>query len=234
MRFAVQFWLWLVPLLPLLWLLMRAADRRAGRRLATLLGPRAADHVEMANPRLTAWRRFFLFFGLFWLLLALARPLRIQKLATVRAIRRQADRRLLAGPQTGAVGQIQEREIGRRERQADLGRVHGKGHAEPRARRDELPDVRALLAPLAGRAGRVGAQVERDVGLGRALFPAPAQRVLAAAEQTGQVCGLDDAEHPKSDVQVQPLVPGLVGVVGVGPHLLVNLPVLRHPGLKAW
>jgi len=74
MRFAVPVWLWLVPLLPFLWLLLRAADRRARGRLERLLGPRAAGHVEMANPRLLAWQRFFLFGGLFWLLLALARP----------------------------------------------------------------------------------------------------------------------------------------------------------------
>ena len=46
MRFAADFWLYLVPLLPLLWLLLRVGDRRATRRLTRLLGRRAADHVE--------------------------------------------------------------------------------------------------------------------------------------------------------------------------------------------
>ncbi len=74
MRFAAQFWLYLVPVLPVLWLLLRAGDRRADRRLGRLLGQRAGDHVEAANPRLRGWRRFLYLGGLFWLLLALARP----------------------------------------------------------------------------------------------------------------------------------------------------------------
>jgi len=73
-RFAAETWLYLVPALPLVWLLLRAGDRRAARRLARLLGRRAGDHVERANPRLRSWRRFLWFSGLFWLLLALARP----------------------------------------------------------------------------------------------------------------------------------------------------------------
>jgi len=73
-RFAQEFWLWLVPLLPLFWLLLRSTDRHARGRLELLLGPNAAGHVEWANPRLVSWQRFFLFSGLFWLLLALARP----------------------------------------------------------------------------------------------------------------------------------------------------------------
>jgi Ca-activated chloride channel family protein len=74
LRFAAEIWLWLVPLLPAVWLLFRAADRRAAVRLADLLGPRAAGHVEGDNPRLRSWRRFLFLAGLFWLLLALARP----------------------------------------------------------------------------------------------------------------------------------------------------------------
>jgi len=73
-RFDQQFWLYLVPLMPLMWLILRASDRRARNRLAVLLGPRADRHVEGANPRLGTWRRFLFFAGIFWLLLALARP----------------------------------------------------------------------------------------------------------------------------------------------------------------
>ncbi|MFN2371717.1 MAG: VWA domain-containing protein, partial [Candidatus Krumholzibacteriia bacterium] len=74
MRFAAAIWLYAVPLLPVLWLLLRATDRRAAGRLRLLLGARAGDHVEAANPRLRGWRRFLWLAGLFWLLLALARP----------------------------------------------------------------------------------------------------------------------------------------------------------------
>ena len=74
MRFAEEIWLWAIPFLPLLWLLFRASDRSAGRRLVQLLGQQGAAHIERANPRLRSWQRFFLFAGLFWLLLALARP----------------------------------------------------------------------------------------------------------------------------------------------------------------
>ncbi len=74
MRFAEQFWLWVVPLLPLLWLALRVGDRRAAAGLRRLLGPRAAEHVEGRNLRLRGWRRFLLLAGIFWLLLALARP----------------------------------------------------------------------------------------------------------------------------------------------------------------
>ncbi len=74
MRFAQEFWLYLVPLVPLLWFVFRAADRRTNRRLVSLLGPEAHTHIEGLNPRLLSWRRFFFLAGLFWLLLALARP----------------------------------------------------------------------------------------------------------------------------------------------------------------
>jgi Ca-activated chloride channel family protein len=74
MRFASEFWLYLIPLLPLLWLGLRAADRRAAERLALLLGPHAQRQVEGANPRLRSWRRFLSFSGAFWLMLALAQP----------------------------------------------------------------------------------------------------------------------------------------------------------------
>ncbi|HPF70740.1 MAG TPA: VWA domain-containing protein, partial [Candidatus Krumholzibacteria bacterium] len=74
MRFAAQIWLYLVPLLPAAWLLLRLGDRRARRRLTALLGARSAAHVEGGNPRLRGWRRFLLLSGVFWLLLALARP----------------------------------------------------------------------------------------------------------------------------------------------------------------
>ena len=74
MRFAQEIWLYLVPALLLLWVVLRAADRQAEGRLRLLLGKRAADHIENASPRLVTWRRFLLFSGLFMLLLALARP----------------------------------------------------------------------------------------------------------------------------------------------------------------
>lgn len=74
MRFVHDVWLYAVLLLPLVWLGLRLADRRAAGRLRLLLGRRAAEHVEGANPRLRGWRRFFLLAGLFCLLLGLARP----------------------------------------------------------------------------------------------------------------------------------------------------------------
>ena len=74
MRFVNEFWLYLIPSLPLLWLGLRAADRHAASRLTTLLGPEAARHVEGANPRVRSWQRFLSFAGAFWLLLALAQP----------------------------------------------------------------------------------------------------------------------------------------------------------------
>ena len=74
MRFVNEFWLYLVLLLPLLWLGLRAADRRAASRLTLLLGPQASRHVEGANPRVRTWRRFLAFAGAFWVLLALAQP----------------------------------------------------------------------------------------------------------------------------------------------------------------
>ena len=74
MRFAQEIWLWLVPVLPVLWLLFRSADRGADAKMRLLLGDQAERHVEGANPRLRTWRRFLFFAGLFWLLMALARP----------------------------------------------------------------------------------------------------------------------------------------------------------------
>lgn len=74
MRFAQEFWLYLMPALPALWLLARVGDRRARMRLDALLGPAAAQHVERHNPRLRSWDRFLFFTGAFFLLLALARP----------------------------------------------------------------------------------------------------------------------------------------------------------------
>jgi len=73
-RFGAEIWLWFVPLLPAIWWLLWWADRSAAGRLDLLLGSRAGDHVEHGNPRLRSWRRFFFLVGLFWLLMALARP----------------------------------------------------------------------------------------------------------------------------------------------------------------
>ena len=74
MRFVNEIWLYLIPVLPLLWVGLRAADRRAAGRLAVLLGPEGARHREQASPRLRTWRRFLAFAGVFWLMLALAQP----------------------------------------------------------------------------------------------------------------------------------------------------------------
>ena len=74
MRFAAEIWLWCVPLLPLAWLLLRAGDRRVAGQLQQLLGAQADAHIEGARPRLRQWQRFLFLSGLFWLLLALARP----------------------------------------------------------------------------------------------------------------------------------------------------------------
>jgi Ca-activated chloride channel family protein len=74
MRFAAQGWLFLLTVLPLLWLLWRVGDGRARRALHTLLGPRAAEHVEGERPRLRARRRILLLMAGGALVLALARP----------------------------------------------------------------------------------------------------------------------------------------------------------------
>jgi len=74
MRFGAQPWLWAVPLLAVLWLLLRLWDARARTRLRRLLGERADEHVEGRRPLLLGWDRFLLLAGLFWLLVALARP----------------------------------------------------------------------------------------------------------------------------------------------------------------
>ena len=74
MRFAAQPWLWVVPLLPVLWLALHLWEKRSGRRLRLLLGAGAGAHVEGRHEALLAWDRFLLLAGLFWLLIALARP----------------------------------------------------------------------------------------------------------------------------------------------------------------
>ena len=74
MRFAAQPWLWVVPVLPVLWLGLRLWDREGRRRMRSLLGDRAAAHVEGRHASLLGWDRFLLLAGLFWLLIALARP----------------------------------------------------------------------------------------------------------------------------------------------------------------
>ena len=74
MRFAVEFWLWVVPVLPVIWLAARAQDGHARTRLLALAGTRPDRLVENRNARLRSWRRFLYLIGIFWLLLALARP----------------------------------------------------------------------------------------------------------------------------------------------------------------
>ncbi|MBM4131997.1 VWA domain-containing protein, partial [bacterium] len=74
MRFGAQPWLWAVPLLAALWLVLRLRGRAAARDLRRLLGDSAAAHVEGRRDSLAGWDRFLLLAGLFWLLVALARP----------------------------------------------------------------------------------------------------------------------------------------------------------------
>lgn len=74
MRFAAATWLWALLLLPLLALLWREGERRAGQRLRAELGPRARAHVEGVRPGRRFGRRLLLLGGCFCLILALARP----------------------------------------------------------------------------------------------------------------------------------------------------------------
>jgi Ca-activated chloride channel family protein len=74
LRFAAQPWLWAVPLLAVLWLALRLWEAKGRTRLRGLLGDRADEHVEGRRPLLLGWDRFLLLAGLFWLLIALARP----------------------------------------------------------------------------------------------------------------------------------------------------------------
>ncbi len=74
MRFAREIWLYAVPLIPVLWLMLRRHDSLARAGLRRLLGEQGPAHIEEDHPRLRAWSRFLLLAGVFWLLLALARP----------------------------------------------------------------------------------------------------------------------------------------------------------------
>jgi len=74
MRFAGEIWLYVIPLVPLLWVLLRWSDARSRAGLRSLLGAMGPGHVEGGHPRLRPWRRFLLLAGLFWLLVAAARP----------------------------------------------------------------------------------------------------------------------------------------------------------------
>ncbi len=74
MRFGAQPWLWAVPLLAVLWLVLRLRGLAAARDLRRLLGERASSHVEGRRGVIASWDRFLLLAGLFWLLVALARP----------------------------------------------------------------------------------------------------------------------------------------------------------------
>jgi Ca-activated chloride channel homolog len=73
-QFAAGTWLFGLLGLPLLWFALRLADRRGERRARTLLGDLAVSHREGWNPRVRSWRRFLFLSGIFWLLVALARP----------------------------------------------------------------------------------------------------------------------------------------------------------------
>ncbi len=74
MRFVHEIWLYLIPLLVLLWLILRWRNHRAKEVLDGLLGGRTSAHIDKVNPRLQQWRSFLLFCALFWLLLGLAAP----------------------------------------------------------------------------------------------------------------------------------------------------------------
>lgn len=74
MQFAAADWLLAMVLIPAVWLAVKAADRRARRRARLLLGSQAVRARENWHPRLRGWQRFCYLAGLFWLILALARP----------------------------------------------------------------------------------------------------------------------------------------------------------------
>lgn len=74
MHFASATWLLGLPLLGVIWLLVKASDRRVERRSSTLLGTVHARHREGWHPQLRGWRRFSFLMAAAWLLLALARP----------------------------------------------------------------------------------------------------------------------------------------------------------------
>ena len=74
MHFAEGTWLAALAFVPLLWLAVKAADRRAAARAEQLLGQAAQDHREDWNPRVRGWRRFFFLAAVGWLVIALARP----------------------------------------------------------------------------------------------------------------------------------------------------------------
>ena len=74
MQFAAAGWLAALGLIPLCWLAVKAADRRAERLARMLLGNQVSRLREGWHPRLRGWQRFFYLAALGWLVLALARP----------------------------------------------------------------------------------------------------------------------------------------------------------------
>jgi len=74
MQFAAASWLIALVIPPLLWLAIKAADRRADLRARRLLGEQALALREHWYPQVRGWQRFFFLLGLCWLVLALARP----------------------------------------------------------------------------------------------------------------------------------------------------------------
>jgi Ca-activated chloride channel family protein len=74
MQFAAAGWLVALAVPLVLWLAIKAGDRRAAARATRLLGPQSVAQRENWFPRQRGWRRFAYLAGLCWLALALARP----------------------------------------------------------------------------------------------------------------------------------------------------------------
>ena len=74
MIFLHESWLYAMVLLPVFWLLLQLADRAADRRLRAVLGARVDRHIEHRHGYLRTWQRFLMIAGVFWLMMALARP----------------------------------------------------------------------------------------------------------------------------------------------------------------
>lgn len=74
MQFGAAGWLLALAVPPLLWLGIKAADRRAVKRARRLLGELATAHREAWYPQTRGWQRFFFLTALVWLVVGLAQP----------------------------------------------------------------------------------------------------------------------------------------------------------------